>query len=263
MKFEELFSHQIQQLMYNLPLDKYTPEGTLFWSGAKKPPSPLQFDPEDVTHVEFVRSAAYMRAVIYGLNVPVNALDDSRYRQVAASVTIPPFTPRDGVKVATTDEEAKNNDQSAAFGVDVDAQCDQIIRSLPSPANIQGFPIQAIDFDKDVDFHMKVVASCSNLRARNYKIAEVDLHTSRGIAGKIIPAIATTTALVTGAICVELYKIVQDKPVDDSFNSFFNLAIPLFTSMNPEPPKVTKSVIKGQDFSWTPVRVHYFHVSNG
>ena len=48
-----------------------------------------------------------------------------------------------------------------------------------------------------------------NLRARNYAIPEVDLHTSRGIAGKITPAISTTTALVTGAICMELYKVLR------------------------------------------------------
>ncbi|RYY88104.1 hypothetical protein EON63_03065 [archaeon] len=55
--------------------------------------------------------------------------------------------------------------------------------------------------------HIICIRIPGNLRARNYAIPEVDLHTSRGIAGKITPAISTTTALVTGAICMELYKV--------------------------------------------------------
>ena len=57
--------------------------------------------------------------------------------------------------------------------------------------------------------HMAFVAACSNLRARNYKIPEADVHQSRLIAGKIIPAIATTTALVAGFITMELFQPVH------------------------------------------------------
>lgn len=108
-----------------------------------------------------------------------------------------------------------------------------------------------MDFDKDIDAQMRVVAAVGNLRARNYRIPEADLHTSRGIAGKITPAISTTTALVTGAICLEIFKLLQDKPLEQLANSFINLALPLFTSMQPEPPKSTKCVIKGEEWSWT------------
>lgn len=108
-----------------------------------------------------------------------------------------------------------------------------------------------MDFDKDVDAHMRVVAAVGNLRARNYRIPEADLHTARGIAGKITPAISTTTALVTGAICMEIYKLLQKKEVEVLANSFINLALPLFTSMQPEPPKTTKSIVKGKEWCWT------------
>merc|ERR1719502_1643653 len=113
--------------------------------------------------------------------------------------------------------------------MDVDAQCDELLSKLPAVASLAGFQMIPVDFDKDVDDHMLFVTACSNLRARNYRIPEADMHRSRLIAGKIIPAIATTTALVTGMVCLELYKTLQDKPLEAYKNGFANMAIPFFT----------------------------------
>ena len=124
-----------------------------------------------------------------------------------------------------------------------------VISTLPPQPECQ--PLFPADFDKDCDAHMRIVAAAGCLRARNYKIPEVDLHTARGIAGKITPAIATTTALVTGAICVELLKVLQKQPLEKYANTFCNLALPLFTTMMPEPPAVTKSVINGEEFKFS------------
>ena len=70
-------------------------------------------------------------------------------------------------------------------------------RTLPA-----GFKLTPIVFEKDDDtnFHMDLIAGLANMRARNYCIAEVDKLKAKLIAGKIIPAIATATAMATGAL---------------------------------------------------------------
>jgi ubiquitin-activating enzyme E1 len=46
------------------------------------------------------------------------------------------------------------------------------------------------------------------------------------IAGKIIPTLATTTAMIVGASLMEFYKFIQDeKDIEKYRNLFSNLAI--------------------------------------
>ena len=100
------------------------------------------------------------------------------------------------------------------------------------------------EFEKDDDnnFHIDFIDAASNLRAINYQIPTCDRQKTKMIAGKIIPAIATTTAMITGAVTAEIYKFVQGQREIESFkNGFINLALPLFLFSEPMPVNRIKS----------------------
>jgi len=94
------------------------------------------------------------------------------------------------------------------------------------------------EFEKDDDsnHHIDFIAAAANLRAVNYRIEPASRHQVKMTAGKIIPAIATTTCSITGLVCLELYKIVGGLPVSTCRDHNINLAVNTFISLDPAKP---------------------------
>jgi ubiquitin-activating enzyme E1 len=88
---------------------------------------------------------------------------------------------------------------------------------------------------------MDFVTAASNLRATNYKImcngkVGADKLATKQIAGRIIPAVATATAMTTGGVILELIKFLQGHRDIDAYRKwYFNLGLNVFQPFAPSP----------------------------
>ncbi|KAI5300135.1 hypothetical protein KEM55_009225, partial [Ascosphaera atra] len=244
-QFEVQYNNAIQQLLYNFPRDSLTSSGQPFWSGPKRAPTPLKFNPQDPTHINFVVAAANLHAFNYDIPSPAEAKDVSYYQNLVKDIIVPEFAPDSSVKIKADDNEEESNDYAQANNDE--AKLAEIEDSLPDPKSLAGFKLTPVHFEKDDDtnYHIDFITAASNLRAANYEIPQADRHRTKFIAGKIIPAIATTTALVTGLVVLEFYKVLDGKThVEQYKNGFINLALPFFGFSEPIGTPKTKYISK-------------------
>lgn len=227
--FQENYNNNIRQLLFNFPPDQVTSSGAPFWSGPKRCPHPIEFDVKNETHMDFITSVANLRAEMYGIK---QVKDRKAICDMVSKVKVPEFKPRSGIKIEVTDAELEGRHSGS---VDADA-FEKLQKELPPVDDVKSMKLIPIEFEKDDDtnFHMDFIVATSNLRAENYDIPPADRHKSKLIAGKIIPAIATTTALITGLVAIELIKLIQGHNKLEYYkNGFVNLALPFFAFSEP------------------------------
>jgi hypothetical protein len=80
----------------------------------------------------------------------------------------------------------------------------------------------------------------ASLRCMNYKLDPLDWVTVKLKAGRIIPALATTTACIAALQTIELVKIVKKCDKSLMKNAFLNLAVPLLQLTEPGAVPLTK-----------------------
>jgi ubiquitin-activating enzyme E1 len=127
-------------------------------------------------------------------------------KKIVDSVKIPPFKPKQGKKIETDEKAKKQEDQPQEQ--DIDSLLKELYVYFSSTK--EKLALKPLDFEKDDDtnFHIDFIGAAANLRARMYAIPEVERLKVKAIAGRIMPAIATTTGAVSGLVSSSLPRIL-------------------------------------------------------
>ena len=248
MQYTENFAYRIQQLLFNFPEDYKNNDGSKFWSGSKRVPHPIPYNADDDLAFLFVKNYATILARALSIK---GDLSDKHIKEVSSKVQIPAFVPKT-VKIKVKDDEPDEQQKIPANEQELEeAELSNLMKELSLYDKKKADPekMHPEDFEKDDDTngHIDFIHACSNLRARNYKINECDRQKTKMIAGKIIPAIATTTAAITGIVSLQLYTLYQTDKIDFLRDCYLNLGINSMIMSEP------REAIKNQDKENDPI----------
>jgi molybdopterin/thiamine biosynthesis adenylyltransferase len=230
MLWYDRFVRRTERLLKSHPSDSLTSEGTLFWSHGKRCPIIPEFNIS--SNFDYIMATTQLLINTYkidGVNIPTHDITEYIMNYDYSSVDVNRYI------------------DDPDFSVE-----DETFKTLPDLNTVKfkvSINVQEFEKDLDTNYHIAYIHGTSNLRARLYGIPEVSFYETKGIAGKIIPALATTTSIVSSLIVLEMMKYVIDKnrKIEDYQSYFINLADNMIIAGEPMPPKINK--INGQNFT--------------
>ena len=205
-------------------IDKYSKSVNKEKLGDKKLPIYLDWDTENICElVEFYRYGYRLLNQIFGTNL---LFANNNILEI-------PFTPFE-------------------YNID-ELDSEQIIKIL-SPIINSVSQTSPIEFEKDDDDlgHVQWIWLVSNTRNTQYSIPQSDLWETRKIAGNIIPALITTTSLISGFQILEFIRVIKlyknskyigtenKTDIDLYKNRFVNLNTNYLDGINPSSVQVYK-----------------------
>lgn len=230
-KYTENFDHKIRKLILENPEDKLNKDGSKFWSGSKRFPHPLKFDINDDLCFMFIKNYSTILARTLGIKFDNN---DLYIKSKIQNIKIPEFTEQDKKEENKIEITDLNSDEIEELIQDLLKDSDNkeisMIKEEINKLDVDYEKINIEKFEKDDDSngHIDFIFACSNIRAKNYNIKEIEREKLKKIAGKIIPAMSTTTAAITGIACLQLYTLLQTNKIEYFRNCYLNLAVNIF-----------------------------------
>lgn len=208
-------------------------------------PHVLKFDVTNSIHIDFIIATSNLLAYIYF----IEQIHNREYiTEEVSKIQAEEFYPKSYDEI---------DQQSSSNSLEI---MNQILDYLSHNDDIQ-IREHEFEIDNNTNFHMDYIVATANLRAENYNIQMADRNKVKRIAGNINPSIVTTTAMIAGFVCLEVYKLIQNYSNIELYrDTFVNLGISCFTLFEPTPPKQQKVYTKEEIFSSQIVSVEFFSI---
>jgi len=215
-KFNQLFYENILDLLNKFPYDYKDENGFSFWGGSRRMPNFIKFDLNDHLCLLFILSFIQIyQKILFDKKNEIN-LEELK---------------KNIIKIKSEDEDNMINTLSERNEIE---KIKNELKSLISETKIKTFNSEIFDKDKEDKSQSNFLYSCTNLRARNYKIEEEEIEKIILIAGKIIPAIISTTATISGLVSLQIYIIPQTNNIYYFRSIGFEMKTNIYSISSPE-----------------------------
>ncbi len=249
------FNYRIIDLISQHGKDSLNEEGTKYWTGDKRFPHPLPFDTNNKYALLFVKK--YAQILGRSMSIPIID-DDIEIIKIISKIKVKEYIPiiennkknsSNFYKKKLTKEEKKTkikmeNDKINTYIKEIN----KYFESFDKKINSNLINIEEFEKDNDSNGHVDFLYAFTNLRAENYNIQKCDISKVKLIAGKIVPAIASTTSAIVGLVALQIYILSEEVNIDAKINSlrncYFNFAR---NTINFENLRMSKNVKDGNE----------------
>ena len=223
--YTEYFKNPIKDVLYSFPESLTDDYGNKFWSGKKIKPQLIGF--REANHRTSIVKELYN---ILEDRLSLKPWDSDKYTRYFSQE----YKEEDGdykCKKITVDEEkdeisVNHNDEQFSDGYN--KICTILFKKKQR--------ITSVKYDKDDDSLLKVMSSITNIRSLIYSIGLSDSQDIKMISGRIIPALSTTTTIISAFVILEMLKHMCNLTSSDTN---INLGTNSYIVFDSQKPKVT------------------------
>lgn len=214
-----MYNHYIQEpiteILHTHPADSLHDDQP-FWSGNKL--KPVHVPPSTILTLEFYNHLA------------------SILQAIKCDVNFPPICKSDIVCT-----HAKTSISDICDYIHSTSNCNEY-------ANVHTHErCSPLTYDKDNDAHLNIMTDITNTRAMSYTIAPGSHLDIKLASGKVIPALSTTTSIISGFVVLDILKYIKGIPKYTEIN--INIANNIYNIYSAFKPQITYNNMFHRDYN--------------